>query len=106
MVQYAKQKCTWAYTVPTFQYRLTNSRSTTTATFAQNTIIMASHKYPKIASKLLKNYIYQIQTWLHTWRIKVNEHKSTHVNFTVNRDSCLPITLNNLEIPKSTKAKY
>lgn len=79
---------------------------TTTGTFADDTIILASHKDPKEASRKLQDNITEIQKWLKTWRIKVNEQKSLHVTFTLNKETCPPVTLNNRVIPQAETAKY
>ncbi|KMQ93693.1 reverse transcriptase [Lasius niger] len=81
-------------------------KQTTTATFADDTAIMASHVDPKIATENLQESIKQIQTWLKTWRIKVNEQKSVHVTFTLKKKICPPIMINNMQIPQHKSTKY
>jgi len=40
------------------------------------------------------------------WRIKLNETKSTHINFTTKKVVHLPVFINNKEIPYANKEKY
>ena len=71
-------------------------KQATIATFADDTAIMASHENPKIATKNCQESVNQIQEWLRTWRIKVNEQKSVHVTFTLKREVCPPLMINNM----------
>lgn len=75
-------------------------------TFADDTAVLAVDADPKKASLSLQKCIDNISFWLNDWRIKVNELKSVQVTFTLKRDSCPPITLNNLAIPQSNDVKY
>jgi hypothetical protein len=47
-----------------------------------------------------------MQMWFNTWRIKAIEQKSVHVTFTLNKNTCSPIQLNNKEIPQAESTKY
>jgi hypothetical protein len=40
---------------------------TTTGTFADDTVILASHDDPVIASKRLQGHLDQLETWLKKW---------------------------------------
>lgn len=82
------------------------SRLTLTATFADDTAILASHYNPEIASQRLQNSLNTIVTWLQKWRIKVNEEKSIHVTFTNRKETCPPVLLNNKLIPQKEEVKY
>lgn len=44
--------------------------------------------------------------WTKRWRIKLHENKSQHINFTLKKESPLPITINQQMIPYSNSAKY
>lgn len=79
---------------------------TETATFADDTVIMASHRNEKTASHYVQANLNEIEEWLSTWRIKVNENKSTHITFTLNRETCPPVKLNNKDIPQNENTKY
>ena len=85
---------------------LPTTQQTTTATFADDTVILASHSNPLIASLHLQNHLNHIQHWLNKWRMKANEDKSTHVTFTMKHDNCPSVQLNNSQIPQVDNAKY
>lgn len=82
------------------------SRDTTIATFADDTTLIASHRDPRIASRILQTHLYKTQNWLRRWRIKANELKSVQVTFTTKKETCPPVTLNNRLIPQENSAKY
>ena len=56
---------------------------TETATFADDTAVLALHANPEIATHLLQTALSNIQEWLKKWRMKANETKFTHVIFTL-----------------------
>lgn len=76
------------------------------ATYADDTAILASHTDPATASTNLQENLIQIQQWLNKWKIKANESKSSHITFTLRRDSCPPVTLNNENLPQTEEVKY
>ena len=78
----------------------------TTSTFADDTAIMFSHINPQTASRELQEHLDKIANWLRIWRIKVNETKSTHITFTLNKRTCPLVKLNNVTIPQQTHVKY
>jgi hypothetical protein len=61
---------------------------------------------PVVASQLLQTYLIALQNWLKTWRMKVNETKSTHVTFTTRRATCPPVHINDVRLPQSDDVKY
>lgn len=79
---------------------------TTIGTFADDTIILAKHNDVNTASSLVQSHLNLLEVWLNKWKITVNETKSSHVTFTLRREQCPPIYLNNIEIPQSTSMKY
>lgn len=85
---------------------LPTTRLTTVATFADDTAILSSHTDPLSASRNLQINLNRIQDWLKKWRIKINETKSIHVTFTMKRDTCPPVKINNCQIPQAEDAKY
>lgn len=85
---------------------LPTSNNTVTATFADDTAILASHSDPVEASTQLQNILDKIQEWQIKWRIKSNEVKSTHITFTLRRSTCPPVKLNDAEIPQKDCVKY
>jgi hypothetical protein len=64
------------------------------ATFADDTSFLTTDSDPVIASQLLQTDLLAIQRWLKTWKMKVNETKSTHVTFTTRRSTCPPVHIN------------
>lgn len=89
-----------------YTYDIPLSSNTTTATFADDTAIMASHEDPYIASQRIQTHLNKLETWLHIWRIKVNETKSTHITFTNRTRNCPPVKLNDCQLPHVEDIKY
>lgn len=85
---------------------LPTTPNTTTGTFADDTALLSSHTNPETASQNLQRHLDQVEVWLKLWRIKANQTKSTHVTFTLRKDTCPPVTLNGQEIPQADHAKY
>jgi transposase len=85
---------------------LPTTRVTTVATFADDTAILASHINPVSASRNLQTNLDKTCKWLKTWKIKANETKSTHVTFTLRKDTCPPVNLNNKPLPQTEDVKY
>jgi histone H2A len=54
----------------------------TSATFAEDTALIATDNDPAIASSKLQTNLLAIQSWLAKWRMKANGSKSTHITFT------------------------
>jgi hypothetical protein len=79
---------------------------TTTGTFADDTVILASYDDPVIASQRLQGHLDQLENWLKKWRININETKSTQVTFTLRIEQCPAVHINNTVIPQSSTAKY
>lgn len=85
---------------------LPTDSSVTTATFADDTAILAIHNDPIIASNHLQENLNRIQKWLKLWRIKANETKSTHITFTTHTETCPKVYQNETQIPQANDAKY
>ena len=64
-------------------------------TFADDSIILESHEDQATASTFLQNHLNLIEPWLHKWRIKIKEAKSTYVIFSLKTVRCPPVSLNN-----------
>ena len=71
-----------------------------------DTIILASHEDSVTASTLLQNHLNLLEPWLHKWRIKINEAKSTQVNFSFRTGCCPPVSLHNETVLDSTSMRY
>lgn len=76
------------------------------ATYADDTAILATGTNSDIATKKLQSTINRIVDWTFRWRIKLNENKSQHINFTLKKEIPLPITINQQVVPYSNTAKY
>jgi hypothetical protein len=79
---------------------------TVIATFADDTAILASNEDPQTPAQSLQTHLNQLETWLNTWRVKVNETKSAHVTFTNRRTVCPAVTINGTQLPVTNKVKY
>lgn len=82
------------------------SENTHVATFADDSVFIAVHQIPTVASKHLQNNLNQVQKWLQTWRIKANETKSAQITFTLRKDTCPAVSLYDQKIPQATEVKY
>lgn len=76
------------------------------STFADDTALSTSHMNPVLASLNMQIYLVNVEKWLNTWRITVNESKSTQITFTKKKQTCPPVFLNNKPIPQSNCTKY
>jgi hypothetical protein len=76
------------------------------ATFADDTAIMAVGDDVEDATDKLQQAADEINKWTKQWSIKLNEDKSTNVNFTNKRCHHIPIIMNGKTIPHSQTAKY
>jgi hypothetical protein len=57
------------------------SPESTTATFADNTAVLAMDRDPAIALQKLQTNLLAVQNWFKKWRIKANGSKSIHITF-------------------------
>lgn len=85
---------------------LPTSDYTTTGTLADDTVILATHEDPTVASSNLQEHLFELETWLQKWRIKINASKSQHITFTLRKQKCPPVYINNIEVPQSSCVKY
>jgi len=85
---------------------LPTSTNVTTSTFADDTAILVSNKNPQTASRVLQEHLFKIEDWLTKWRINVNESKSAHITFSLNKRTCPMVKLNNKTIPQHNDVKY
>ena len=54
----------------------------------------------------LQAAITKVQSWTRKWRIKLNETKSVHIDFTNKRIEHKPIYINHQVVPYENTAKY
>jgi hypothetical protein len=76
------------------------------ATFADDTAIMATGKDNIETTEKLQEAINEVQKWADKWRIKLNEAKSVHIDFTYKRIEYKPVYMNDLIIQFANTAKY
>lgn len=78
----------------------------TIATFADDTAIMAVGSTHAEAAEKVQVAVNEIHDWTRKWRIKLNESKSVHINFTNKKDQYCAVFINNKTIPYGNTAKY
>jgi hypothetical protein len=57
------------------------------------------------ASRNLQEHLLTIQNWLQKWKIKLNETKSSHITFTLRKDNCPVIRINQTVLPQLESVK-
>lgn len=77
-----------------------------TATFADDTAILASSKDPHEASRSLQKSLDMIEQWLMKWRIKASVSKSTHATFALRKGDCPSVSMGTHTLPHSDSVKY
>lgn len=82
-------------------------RDVTLATFADDTALIATEKDPILSTAKVQHATDEFLTWTQKWRIKLNEQKSVHVNFT-NQNMINPpsLVINGTLAPHENNAKY
>jgi len=78
----------------------------TTATFADDTAIMAVGDSIEGSTRRLQSALIKVAIWTKKWRIKLNESKSTHIDFTNKKITQHPVYINGMQIPYANTAKY
>lgn len=92
------------YTVYTAD--LPTSEQVVTATYADDTAVLACDKDHVAASSKLQKHLDKIGLWLKKWRIRASAAKSVHITFTLKRDTCPPVTLEGSVLPQQNTVKY
>jgi hypothetical protein len=82
------------------------TNETTIATFADDTAILALDQNPLSASTKVQNHLNILQPWLNKWKIRVNNDKSVHINFTTKAIETPQLILNDEPIPTKNEVKY
>jgi hypothetical protein len=85
---------------------LPKSNKTILSTFADDTAIFTIHPDPAIASQNLQDHLHNIETWTRKWKLKINEHKSSHITFSLRRGRSPPVYINREIIPQTEPATY
>lgn len=78
----------------------------TIATFADDTAILAVGKTNEESTQKLQAAITKVYNWTKRWRIKLNQTKSVHINFTNKRLNYIPVNINQQIVPHANTAKY
>ena len=76
------------------------------ATFADDTAIMAVGDNVIETTEKLQAAIVEMEKWTNKWRIKLNEMKSVHVDFTYKKIGHRPVYINHHAVPHGNTAKY
>ena len=86
------RKCSWSNFVYYLHCRLT---------------IMWSnmHRNPEIAANILRRHLESLEKWLKLWRIQVNETKSFHISFALEKTQCATMYLNGTAISQTNEVK-
>ncbi len=89
-----------------FTSDIPTTENNTIATFADDTAIMSvGENYDDSIAKV-QVAINQIESWTKKWKIKLNESKSVHVDFTNKKIEHKQLYINNQIIPHENTAKY
>ena len=82
------------------------STEITIATFVDDTALLASHANPIIASSTLQRGLDSMKKWFHKWGFKINEKKSTHVTFTLRKQTCPQASIYDITVPNNDTVRY
>jgi thiamine phosphate synthase YjbQ (UPF0047 family) len=69
----------------------TYKKYSTTATFADDTAVIAVGESDENSTKKLQSALNKIAIWIKKWRIQLNESKSVHIDFTNKKITQRPI---------------
>lgn len=90
-----------------YTYDLPKMDNVKTATFADNTALLAVGTTIEEATQKLQHATDHISQWTKKWRVKLNELKSVNVNFTnIIIQNNVPIVINDTIVPIENTAKY
>lgn len=89
-----------------YTYDLPELDNNTVATFADDTAIIAVGKDNTVTANSLQSAINKFQNWTNKWKLKLNESKSVHIDFTNKRIEHVPINMNGQDVPYANTAKY
>lgn len=89
-----------------FTSDMPTSSDVTTATYADDTAILATSKCNFEASEVVQRQLNIMQKWFTKWNILVNTEKSKHITFSLRKEDCPPLSLNGVIIPKSSSVRY
>jgi hypothetical protein len=75
------------------------------ATFADDTAVMAIGETVDISTRKLQSAVNKVAIWTRKRRIKFNESRSVHTDFTNKKIKQQPIFINGAQIPCANTAK-
>jgi hypothetical protein len=67
---------------------------------------MAIGETVDISTRKLQSAVNKVAIWIRKWRIKLNESKSVHIDFTNNKIKQQPIFIDGTKVPYDNTAKY
>lgn len=76
------------------------------ASFADDTVVLNSDSNANDVTLNLQNHIFKLQQWFTDWRIKINSTKTTHVTFTLRKNTCPSLYLYGSPLPQTDKVRY
>ena len=82
------------------------SKDTLIATFADDTAILTTGINTRYSTLKLQDSLNKITSWCKQWRLRLNESKSQHINFTNRKETPIPVKINGKIIPFVNTAKY
>ena len=82
------------------------SYSYLTATFADDTALLAGGDNEQQAAHILQKALHNVSDWTKYWKVKLNHSKPVHVDFTNKSINPIKLYIDNNEIPHSNTAKY
>lgn len=83
-----------------------SSKSMIISTFADDTAVLSTNKNFQTASRDLQEYLLELQEYFKKWKIKVNEVKSQHITFTLKKQTCPTVKLNDISMTQTKEIKY
>ena len=84
---------------------ISQAKSTTLNTFADDTAILSCHTNPITATANLQTHLRRIENWTRKWRLKINEAKSTrHIHAMTGKFPQLYFSYNT--IPQTDSIRY
>lgn len=83
-----------------------SSKSMIISTFADDTAVLSTHTNPQTASRDLQEYLIELQEYFKNWKIRINETKSQHITFTLKKQTCPTVTLNDINMTQTKEIKY
>jgi hypothetical protein len=79
---------------------LSTTPESTITMSTDDTALLATDSDWAIPLQKLQTNLAAIQNWSKKWRIQANKSKSVHVTFTIQRETWLPVQINNVQLPK------